>query len=213
MQDAIELFQKALLDLDRVEAGRILAQAGATLTPVAIAGEIVARALERIGDAWQSGDASLSEVYMSGRICEELIDAILPATDPGRTVQPKMAITVLRDSHLLGKRIVYSMLRSSGYGLLDYGRASVDELVEKVLQDGVGILLISTLMYPSALEVKEVRAKLDRAGAAVKILVGGAPFNMDRQLWREVGADAMGRDAAEAVSLVAQTIQAAGGIS
>jgi len=82
-----------------------------------------------------------------------------------------------------------------------------------VLQDGVGILLISTLMYPSALEVKEVRAKLDRAGAAVKILVGGAPFNMDRQLWREVGADAMGRDAAEAVSLVAQTIEAAGGIS
>jgi len=67
-------------------------------------------------------------------------------------------------------------------------------------------------MYPSALEVKEVRAKLDQAGAAVKILVGGAPFNMDRQLWRAVGADGMGLDAAEAVSLVEQTIKAAGGI-
>ncbi|MGO9095788.1 MAG: B12-binding domain-containing protein [Bryobacteraceae bacterium] len=212
MQAAIELFQKALLDLDRVEAGRILAQAGATLTPVAIAGEIVARALERIGDAWQSGEVSLSEVYMSGRICEELIDAILPPADPARIGQPKMAITVLRDSHMLGKRIVYSMLRSSGYGLLDYGRASVDELVERVLEDGVKILLISALMYPSALEVKQVRAKLDQAGAAVKILVGGAPFNMDRELWRAVCADGMGLDAAEAVSLVEQTIQAAGGI-
>jgi methanogenic corrinoid protein MtbC1 len=209
MQEAIELFQRALLDLDRVEAGRILAEAGASLTPVAIAGKIVAPALERIGNAWQDGDLSLSEIYMSGRICEELIDAILPPADPGRIVQPKMAITVLRDSHMLGKRIVYSVLRSSGYELLDYGRTSVDELAERVLKDGVKILLISTLMYPSALEVKEVRAKLDKAGAEVGILVGGAPFNMDRQLWRSVGADAMGLDAAEAVSWVEQTMEAA----
>jgi len=119
---------------------------------------------------------------------------------------------VLRDSHLLGKRIVYSMLRSSGYGLLDYGRASVDELVERVLQDGVGILLISTLMYPSALEVKEVRAKLDRAGAAVKILSAGRP-----SIWTGSSgarwAPTPWAGCAEAVSLVAQTIEAAGGIS
>jgi methanogenic corrinoid protein MtbC1 len=210
MQEAIDLFERALLNLDRVEAGRILAEASASLTPMAMAATIVAPALERIGNAWQNGDAALSEVYMSGRICEELIDAILPPADPGRIAQPKMAITVLRDYHMLGKRIVYAVLRSSGYELLDYGRASVDELVERVLEDGVKILLISTLMYPSALEVKELRAKLDRAGAEVGILVGGAPFNMDRELWRSVGADAMGLDAAEAVSLVEQMTQAGG---
>jgi methanogenic corrinoid protein MtbC1 len=32
--------------------------------------------------------------------------------------------------------------------------------------------------------------------------VGGAPFLFDNQLWQEVGADAMGNSAAEAVTIV-----------
>ena len=36
----------------------------------------------------------------------------------------------------------------------------------------------------------------------MRVIVGGAPFLFDDKLWREVGADAMGRNAAEAVTLV-----------
>jgi methanogenic corrinoid protein MtbC1 len=57
-------------------------------------------------------------------------------------------------------------------------------------------------MLPSALQVREVRAGLWAAGANVRVIVGGAPFRLDTQLWREVGADAMGRNAAEAIELV-----------
>jgi methanogenic corrinoid protein MtbC1 len=37
------------------------------------------------------------------------------------------------------------------------------------------------------------------AGGNVKILVGGSPFNTDRNLWRAVGADAYAADAEEAL--------------
>ena len=57
-------------------------------------------------------------------------------------------------------------------------------------------------MLPSALQVREVRAGLWAAGANVRLIVGGAPFRLDAHLWQEVGADAMGRNAAEAVALV-----------
>jgi methanogenic corrinoid protein MtbC1 len=79
--------------------------------------------------------------------------------------------------------------------------------VARVVQDRVEILLVSVLMLPSALRVKELRARLTQAGRNIKIAVGGAPFRYDDQLWREVGADAMGRTASDAVKIVRQFVK------
>lgn len=207
VMDVVDRFEQALLRLDKHEAQQIVTEADAASAPLVFTESVVATALNRIGDAWQNGDVALSQVYMSGRICEQLIDAILTPAVSARKKQPKMAVTVLGDYHLLGKRIVYSVLRSAGFELLDYGRTEVNELVARVCRDGIEVLLISTLMYPSALRVKEVRAKLEELAYPVAILVGGAPFNLDGQLWREVGADAMGRTASEAVELATGMMQ------
>ena len=75
-------------------------------------------------------------------------------------------------------------------------------LVRKTVAAHVRILLVSTLMLPSALRVREVRRLLDEEGVSPKIVVGGAPFRFDPRLWKDVGADAMGAGAAEAVAIV-----------
>ena len=62
--------------------------------------------------------------------------------------------------------------------------------------------MISVLILPSALKVADVCKALKEADAPVKVLVGGAPFLFDETLWKEVGADAMGRNAAEAITIV-----------
>ncbi len=59
-----------------------------------------------------------------------------------------MAIAVLDDYHLLGKRMVYSVLRASGYELTDYGTVDGDALVGHVVRDGIVVLLISVLDAP-----------------------------------------------------------------
>jgi len=162
----------------------------------------VVPALERIGNDWDSGALALSQIYMSGRFCEELVDRVLPPSDPDRKHQPRTAIVVLNDYHMLGKRIVYSIMRASGFELFDYGRMDVAELVERARADRIRVLLVSVLMLPSALRIREVRDAFDAAGVELKIVVGGAPFLFDSQLWQEVGADAMGRSAADAVDIV-----------
>jgi methanogenic corrinoid protein MtbC1 len=197
-------FEQALLSLDRLAARNILLESEDSEPSLQLVEKLVVPALERIGAGWEQGQVALSQVYMSGRICEELVDTLLPSDGLGRKNRPKMAIAVLQDYHLLGKRIVYSVLRASGFELLDYGRVDVDDLVRRVRQDGVEVLLISVLMLPSALRVKEVRARLQAIGSDVKIVVGGAPFRLDDQLWKEVGADAMGREASEAVDIIAK---------
>jgi len=202
MNDLITPFREALIALDRVGADAIFQQALADMKPMTAIEQLVVPALEQVGAAWQAGDVALSQVYMSGQFCVELVARVLPPSDPDRKHQPRSAIVVLSDYHMLGKRIVYSVLRASGFELFDYGRLDVDELVERALADKIRVLLISVLILPSALKVKTVCARLKAADPSLRIIVGGAPFLFDEQMWQEVGADAMGRSAAEAVSLV-----------
>lgn len=202
MERLIAPFRESLETLDRLRAEALFQEALAGLTPIEAVERLVVPALEQIGDAWQAGTVALSQVYMSGRYCEELVERALPPSDPDRKHQPRSAIVVLSDYHLLGKRIVYSIMRASGFELFDYGRMDVDELVERALADRLRVLLISVLMLPSALKVREVCAKIKARDAGIKVVVGGAPFLFDDKLWREVGADAMGHSASDAVAIV-----------
>jgi len=202
METRLQDFRKALAALDQLKAETLFRQLTEEMSAIEAVERLVVPALEAIGRDWNEGLVALSQVYMSGRYCEELVERVLPPSDPERKRQPRSAIAVLHDHHLLGKRIVYSILRASGYELFDYGRMEVGELVERVLADRIEVLLISVLMLPSAIKVREVRAGLDARGARVKIAVGGAPFLFDPELWREVGADAMGETAADAVRIV-----------
>ncbi len=209
MTDLVNDFMQTLLSLDRLSARQILDDQNHRITPIKFVEEVVVVALERIGTRWQEGALALSQVYMAGRICEGLVDEILPPGDPARKNQPKMAICVLSDHHKLGKVIVYSLLRASGFDLLDYATVEVDDLVARIKNDDIKILLISTLMLPSALKVKKVKEKMTVMDLDVKIVVGGAPFRFDEQLWREVGADAMCQSASEAVSVIHEAMEGA----
>lgn len=195
-------FCGALAALDRPRIAALFEQALSRKPPMQAIEELMVPALVHLGEEWDAGRIALSQIYMSGRICEDLVERMLPATAEERKSHPRMAIVVLSDYHTLGKRIVLSVMRASGFDVLDYGRMDVEGLVERVLADDVKILLISVLMLPSALKVKAVRSALDARGAKVKIAVGGAPFLFDPELWREVGADALGHNAADAVAIV-----------
>jgi len=193
---------QALIDVDRLSAKKIIDDHASKMHPIKFIEDVVVVALERIGTGWQEGTFALSQVYMSGRICEQIVDTILPPSDPDRKDQPKMAICVLSDHHKLGKIIVYSLLRASGFELLDFDTVEVDDVVARVNDNKIEILLISVLMLPSALKIKKVKKMLMERGLNTKIIVGGAPFRFDDQLWQEVEADAMCETASEAVSVV-----------
>ncbi|MFC1556096.1 B12-binding domain-containing protein [candidate division KSB1 bacterium] len=197
MDQIAEDFKQALLSLDKQAARNIIEQSNGNISSIQLVEKIVVPVLENIGKGWLEGKYALSQIFMSGKIVEELVDTFLPPGDLNRIDQPPMAITVLEDYHMLGKRVVYSVLRSSGYELVDYGQKNVDELVQKVVEDKIKILLISVLMLPSALKIKEVVEKLEKMSVDVKIIVGGAPFRFDTTLWKEVKADAMGYHASD----------------
>jgi methanogenic corrinoid protein MtbC1 len=128
----------------------------------------------------------------------------LPQTD-GRTphaAAPRLAIAVLEDYHLLGRQIVRTVLRAGGHEVRDYGRQDVEELLDRVCADRIEILLVSTLMLPSALRTRVLIDGLRRVSPQTRVVVGGAPYRFDDQLWQEVGADAVGLHAGEALAII-----------
>lgn len=210
-QSYLERFENALLSMDRLAAREVLSEIAGNFSGEEIfinLEELVVPVLEKIGVGWEKGAVSLAQVYMSGRICEGAVAEIMPSNGHSGPAKAKIAIAALEDYHLLGKRMVKSVLFASGFGPIDYGTKSAAELAGLVIKDGVEILLVSTLMFPSALRIKDLRKMFSDAGKGVKIVVGGAPFRFDGNLWKEVGADAMGCRASEAVGLINKMAEA-----
>jgi methanogenic corrinoid protein MtbC1 len=208
--DPSRAFELALLSTDDVAARREFAAASARLGTFAAMESLVVPALQRVGAAWEAGDLALAQHYLAGRIAEEVVTAALPASRPQVDGAP-LAIAVLEDHHVLGKRLVLSALHAAGYAVADYGRGvGVDDLVERCRAERPRVLLVSTLMLPSALRVRDLAAGLADLETRPALVVGGAPFRLDPELWREVGADAGGHTSADAITLVRRFLGGAG---
>lgn len=193
----------ALLRVDSRGAGALIASVPHENADGPAMEDMVVLALEFIGQGWEKGRFSLSQVYMAGRICERAMSEATPQGHAPGDDGPRLAIGVLEDHHALGKRMVLSALRSTGHRLKDYGHGrKASELVEMALRDQIDVLLISCLMLASAVRVGEVVEGLRRVGSRAVVVVGGAPFRLAPQLWKEVGAQAMGRNSAQAVNII-----------
>ena len=110
--------------------------------------------------------------------------------------------TVRGDVHDIGKSLVGTILSAHGFGVVDLGvnvaPAAIVEAVRDADAELVGLSALLTTTMPAQGET--IRA-LEAAGvrSRVKVLVGGAPVT---RAWAEqVGADAYGEDAVNAVAI------------
>jgi methanogenic corrinoid protein MtbC1 len=199
--------ETALREVDRDAALAVLQELAGGLSAVAAFDQVVAPALERLGEGWEQGRISLAQLYMAGRITEQLAQALLPAGPEVLAGGPRLAMGVLCDRHVLGKRIVLATLRSEGYPVIDLGYAlEPDALAARAVEERLDVLLVSVLMLGSALQVARLVEALRRRGSGARVGVGGAPFRLDPHLWRAVGADGSAATASGAKALVARLI-------
>lgn len=197
----VERLEQSFLSVDLAAAREALADASGLVGPGPALEQVLVPALDRVGDRWGAGEASLSQVYMAGRYAERLADELLPAAAPPAGAL-RIGVAVLEDHHLLGKRMVVAHLRAAGLAPIDLGDGlTAAALAERAVAARVDVLLVSTLMLRAALAVRELVGLLRRQGSAARVVVGGAPFRLDPELWKAAGADACGLAAADAPRL------------
>ena len=201
-------FERALLRGDRTAARGALRDGLGDAVAIDVTEALVVPALEHIGRAWEVGDISLATLYLSGVLAEEVVSEVLPQSRPAVEGPAQIAIVVLEDHHVLGKRLVLSALRGAGYAVEDYGHGlSPRDVLDRCRAEQPRVLLVSTLMLAAALKVGELAAGLADLERRPALFVGGAPFRLDPELSREVGADAAGYNSAGALRLVRSVLE------
>jgi len=157
-----------------------------------------------VGERFSNGDYFVSDLMMSGAMFKEVGEMLAPYLD-GKTgdILAKVVLgTVEGDIHDIGKDLVYVMLKSGGFDVIDVGvDAKPEAFVEALTESGAPILALSCLLTTCYDSILNTINAVNDAGLRdqVKIIIGGGPT--DESVVRYTGADAFGNDAQSAVSL------------
>ena len=174
------------------------------IDPVEALEEGLAKPLREVGNRFETGEAFITELIASAEVMEagaEVLNREIARRGANRESAGRFLIgTVEGDIHSIGKNIVATLLNASGFEVIDLG-TDVPTLtfVEKVKELEPDILGLSALMTTTMAKQKEIIGALTDAGlrSNVKVIVGGAPVTEE---WvQEIGADAAGFDAGNAV--------------
>jgi 5-methyltetrahydrofolate--homocysteine methyltransferase len=173
------------------------------------AGEILNQGLMAgmnvIGRKFGAHEIFLPEVLLAARAMNagvELLKPLLIAEDVPALGKVVVG-TVKGDLHDIGKNLVGIMLKGAGFEVIDLGAdVAPERFVDTAEEHGASVVGLSALLTTTMSGMKNVVDLVKARGleGRVKVVVGGAPLS--KQFADEIGADAYGYDASNAVEVV-----------
>ncbi len=146
--------------------------------PMAVIDGLLMPAMEEVGRLFGEGKMFLPQVVKTARVMKRAVAALTPYIEEGS--HEKMAgqvllATVKGDVHDIGKNIVGVVMACGGYRIHDLGvMVDPQRIVEEALRLKVDAIGLSGLITPSLEEMIHVCEELERRGARIPVLIGGA---------------------------------------
>ncbi len=202
----------AITGLSRDEALRITDELlESDVDPKAIL-DVGRKAMQVIGDRFESGEYFLPELMVSGDILAGIADKVKPFLESGDDREKIGKIifgTVAGDIHDIAKDIVVFMLEINGFEVFDLGvDVPGEKFVDAVQEHQARIVGLSGFLTLAIEPMRNTISAFRQAGLAdVKIMIGGGPI--DELVCKDTGADAWGPNAMDAVSIARQWVGAA----
>lgn len=159
--------------------------------------------LDEVGRRFQKGEYFFPELLVSGEAMKKGLALLKPElTKSGGAAVGKYVIgTVRGDIHDIGKNIVIMMLQGNGWEVTDLGVDVPTEAFCKTVRDNdyqiLGMSALLTTTIPHLAETIEA-LKAEGLRGKVKVMVGGV--SATQAYADQIGADAYGRDAVDAVT-------------
>jgi len=162
-------------------------------------------ALREVGNQFSSGEVFVPEMLVSARAMQGGIDIIEPLlAQSGHEPVAKVAIgSVKGDLQDIGKNLVVMMLKGSGFEVEDLGVDCRIEHFQGAAERGARVICLSALLSTTREEMRPV-AEYFSKNDDVKIVVGGAVIT--QEFANDIGADAFGIDASDAVRAVRESL-------
>jgi 5-methyltetrahydrofolate--homocysteine methyltransferase len=164
-----------------------------------------------VGERFRVRDIFLPDVLLAARAMYAGMELLKPLlVKEGVPSRGKVVIgSVQGDMHDIGKNLVGIMLRGAGFEVIDLGNdVAPEEFVDRAAEEGAPVIGMSALLTTTMSGMKSVVELVRQRGLSdkIKVIVGGAPLS--DQVAREIGADAYGYDAANAVERVKSLAEA-----
>jgi len=156
-----------------------------------------------VGRLWQMNRITVAQEHFCTAVTQSVMSQFYPRLFASpRAGRRAVIASVGGDLHEIGGRMVADLLELNGWDTSYLGASTPPEALAPMAgeQDAQVAALSITMTYhlPQLREaIAAIRAE-PRCSRA-RVLVGGRPFLLEPELWREVGADAFARDGREAV--------------
>jgi 5-methyltetrahydrofolate--homocysteine methyltransferase len=164
--------------------------------------------MDLVGERFGKGQVFLPHVIWSAKAMQAGMECLKPHLTGSRYEKTAKIIigTAKGDIHDIGKNLVAMMLEGAGFEVFDLG-VDVDSetFVQKAVEENANIIAVSALLTTTMIHMADVvNLKNQKNLASVKVLIGGAPLSTE--YCEEIGADAYGVDAREAVTKVRELL-------
>lgn len=201
----------AVFDTDREEALAVVNSALLQgFSPLSIIFNVIIPSISRLErELMENNDNTLAQHYVCSKVSSEITDILIPLI-PGRDLSRGTVImgTAQGDYHGLGKKIVGSILNSNMFKVIDLGiNVPPGKFVDAAVENNASVIGISSMMVHTARGKEGARGvrrilKEKNLEKRIRIIVGGAPYLFDSNLYLETEADAWAPTALDAVGVV-----------
>ena len=204
-------YLEALLNGRREIASQIIMETVNEGTPIKQIYMHVFQPVQReVGRLWQTNQVSVAQEHYCTAATQLVMSQLYPRIFSTERIGRRMVATCVGDElHEIGVRMVTDFFEMEGWDTYYLGAntptKSIISTIEEQEADILAVSVTMTMHVSSATElIDQVHAS--EASGSVKVLVGGYPFNLAPNLWREVGADGYARDAQEAIAVANEII-------
>jgi len=180
------------------------------VSPEEVLNEGLVAGMGVVGERFKANEIYVPEVLIAARAMKGGMEVLKPKLEEAG-VEPIGTVvigTVKGDLHDIGKNLVSMMLAGGGLRVVDVGiDVSAEKFIETCKAESANVCAMSALLTTTMPQMPVVVDAIRQSGLKVKTIIGGAPVT--ESYCNEIGADGYAPDAASAVDVVKDLINAA----
>lgn len=157
-------------------------------------------AMERVGKKFSENKIYVPQMLMSAKAMGASMFQLKPYFASGeiKTRGTFIIGTVKGDLHDIGKNLVAMMVEGGGWTILDLGvDVGSDRFIEAMKNNPGAVVGLSALLTTTMVNMGEIVSSIKEKLPETKIIIGGAPVNID--FCQKIGADYYAPDPQRAV--------------
>jgi methylmalonyl-CoA mutase cobalamin-binding domain/chain len=163
-----------------------------------------------VGRLWQSNQISIAQEHLCTAATQLIMSQLYPLIFKSERINRRIVTACIGgDLHEIGIRMVADLFEMAGWDTFYLG-ADVPSasIIQTAIDRDAHVLAVSTALTTNLSSVEKLitEVRSNRACDHMIILVGGHPFKVSLDLWREIGADGHAADADQAIELAEQLL-------